>query len=1055
MNDSFSEHEDLNLYKLALDHLQEGCQIIDFNYRYIYLNPVAIQHSGKEKSELIGKTMMEVFPGIETTRMFQVLTESIESRKSATMENKFEFPNKEETWFKLSFAPNPSGILILSTNISDPKRSEISLRKTNESIMHRWRFALEGSGDGIWDWNISTNTIFYSEQWKRLIGYASDEITDSSEEWTSRIHLGDLENYKSDIQTYKEGNTEFFHTEHRILCKDGNYKWFLVKGKSVEKSNNQKIQRIIGTISDISERKLAEEKLREITEFQNIILNSTDYSIISTDEAGTITAFNHGSELMLGYKAEEVVNKTSPAIFHDLNEIVLRAKILSEELKKDIQPGFEVFVAKSKLGIADTNEWTYILKDKTRIKVELSVTPLRNKKEEITGFLGIAKDIRESIKAKEELIHAKDLAEATNQALLSFKFALDEHALVSITDTKGRITYLNEKFCTVSKYSSNELLGKDHRIINSGFHSKEFFKELWDTIKNKSVWKGDVKNKAKDGTFYWVSSTIVALLDIKGNPNQYIAIRTDITERKMAEIEILQAKDQAEKANQAKSEFLANMTHELRTPLNGVIGFSDLLMKMDLNESQKLYMSTIYKSANSLLELINDILDFSKIESGKLDLNLDQIDLLNLLDQVVDLTSYKANEKNINILLSIEESVPGFIITDPIRLRQIILNLVGNAIKFTEIGKIEIQVKVKEMNSKEKKAKLIISVKDTGIGISKENQQKIFNAFEQADSSTTRKYGGTGLGLSISNKLLSLMGSKLELESEIGIGSIFYFELQTKFLPDTNLITKLKKESAEGITKNFNINKDYFKILIVDDNPVNLFLMQSILRQLLPNANILEANNGNRALEIYNSEKPELIFMDVQMPGMNGYETTIAIRKLEINKKSIPIIALTAGTVKGEREKCTEAGMNDYITKPVIKETIEKTLISWLFAPEIIFTNENIEKDTNYMKHFDEDLLLERLDYDREFLGILVSKVKENFDSDSEGIIVELSESNFATIKAGAHKLKGTALTVCFEQLASLSETLESLEEYNQETVQKLVSQIKEEIEFLKVNINL
>ena len=159
------------------------------------------------------------------------------------------------------------------------------------------------------------------------------------------------------------------------------------------------------------------------------------------------------------------------------------------------------------------------------------------------------------------------------------------------------------------------------------------------------------------------------------------------------------------------------------------------------------------------------------------------------------------------------------------------------------------------------------------------------------------------------------------------------------------------------------------------------------------------------------------------------------------NKKSIPIIALTAGTVKGEREKCTEAGMNDYITKPVIKETIEKTLISWLFAPEIIFTNENIEKDTNYMKHFDEDLLLERLDYDREFLGILVSKVKENFDSDSEGIIVELSESNFATIKAGAHKLKGTALTVCFEQLASLSETLESLEEYNQETVQKLVSQ--------------
>ncbi len=763
---------------------------------------------------------------------------------------------------------------------------------------------------GGWEFNLISKQITWSNVTKK--------IHEVPEDYQPAL--------ESALDFYKEGfsrNSILFAVNKCIqdgTVYDLDLQFITAKGKELwvraigqAEFEDGECKRMYGIFQDITKEKIYSEEIQKLNEFQKIILNGTEYSIIATDTEGIIKTFNKGAEEMLGYKAEEIVDITTPAIIHDLDEVIIRAKVLSKELKTTIEPGFEVFVAKSKLGKADSNEWTYIRKDKSRITVELSVTTLRDKNNDITGFLGIAKDI---------------------------------------------------------------------------------------------------------------------------------------TKSKQVEQELIQAKEHAEAANQAKSEFLANMTHELRTPLNGVIGFSDLLIKTKLDEEQKRFMTTLHRSANSLLDLINDKLDFSKIEAGKLELNITEVNLLNLLEQVVDLARFKSQDKNLNVVLSIEEDVPSLILTDPIRLRQVLLNLLGNAIKFTDQGHVEIKIRVQEIDNQKQRAKLLFSVKDTGIGISKKDQEKIFHSFTQADSSTNRKYGGTGLGLSISNQLLALMGTKLNLDTDLDRGSNFYFFLELNTILEPN---KLAIKENEENTPIISLKEEAFTFLIVDDNPVNIFLMKSILQALAPGSNIIEANSGKQALTLLDQEEPNLIFMDIQMPEMNGYEASTTMRKLEKNKK-IPIIALTAGTLKGEKERCLEAGMSDYITKPVVKKKIESIIMKWLFQAE---TNSEIShtRMQNTILHFNRTLLLERLENDEVFLNNLLITVKENFDSDFLEISRSWIEKDLSRLTSAAHKLKGTALTLCFEHLIHLAGRLESRQTFEPDVIDKLVKEIKEEIDLLKSQI--
>jgi CheY-like chemotaxis protein/nitrogen-specific signal transduction histidine kinase len=401
----------------------------------------------------------------------------------------------------------------------------------------------------------------------------------------------------------------------------------------------------------------------------------------------------------------------------------------------------------------------------------------------------------------------------------------------------------------------------------------------------------------------------------------------DITEKKNNET-ILKEKEIAEAANKAKSEFLANMSHEIRTPLNGIIGYTDLLMNSKLEAFQKQYMNTINQSANILMEVVNDILDFSKIESGKLELNVEKHCIADLVNQIKELINYQANSKNLEINYTINGDVPKYIWVDYIRLKQILINLLTNAIKFTDNGKIDLTIST--LKAEKNQTLLRFSVKDTGIGIRKSNQKKIFHAFSQEDSSTTKKFGGTGLGLAISNQLLALMGSTLQIESQYNIGSTFFFDVQLRSSNKERKAAPLKEHnSTTQEDKKIVLKNEQPKILIVEDNKINMLLTKTLLKQIIPKSTIYESIDGEKAIVKAIETNPDIIFMDIQMPLVNGYEATKQIRELGLSKDTL-IIALTAGTVVGEKEKCIEAGMDDYLSKPIVKKTLKGILEKWL-----------------------------------------------------------------------------------------------------------------------------
>ncbi|MGL2993217.1 PAS domain S-box protein [Flavobacterium sp. TSSA_36] len=566
--------------------------------------------------------------------------------------------------------------------------------------------------------------------------------------------------------------------------------------------------------------------------------------------------------------------------------------------------------------------------------------------ESFIGFIGMDDCSFERTWTKEEIFIIKTLASNISYAIerdrneklilkSEEKFKLIASNIpgtvyLSKYDDFATKVYLNDSIETLTGYSKLDFL-EEKVSLRSLLHPEDkdnVLEHQKSNFENGKPYHDRYRIIKKTGEPIWVEEFSDAIR--KDNKIEYVGgIIFDISDKIISEI-ILKEKEFAEAANKAKSDFLANMSHEIRTPLNGIIGFTDLLMKTHLNRTQEKYMTTINQSALSLLDIINDILDFSKIEAGKLDLVIERQELSEILNQTIDLIFYESNQKQLQLLLNISPEVPKFVWIDSVRLKQVFINLLANAVKFTEKGSITLEVNVLAKNEFNEHT-LRFSIIDTGIGILEKNKKKIFYAFSQEDSSTSKKFGGTGLGLTISNQLLSLMHSKLQLISQINKGSTFYFDITLKTGNENTFYDTEPSQNPIVRTTETKVKHDIpnLKIMIVEDNVINMLLLKTILKNLFHEVVIFEFLNGKEAVEQFESLQPNLIFMDIQMPIMNGYETTKAIRNTVTGKK-LPIIAITAGTEKEERKKCLKAGMNDYIPKPIIKGIIEEVIFKWI-----------------------------------------------------------------------------------------------------------------------------
>ena len=603
--------------------------------------------------------------------------------------------------------------------------------------------------------------------------------------------------------------------------------------------------------------------------------------------------------------------------------------------------------------------------------------------------------------------------------LNQYKLAVDSSAIVSKTDKNGKITFVNDEFIKISKYTKDELIGKNHNIIRHKDMPKEIFKDLWQTLKEKRIWKGEIKNRAKDDSAYYVATTIVPILDINDEIEEYLAIRLNVTK-------IVEAQLEAKKADEAKSGFLANMSHEIRTPLNAIIGFSTLLSNSkELDTKNQKQAKIINSSAESLLSIINDILDVSKIESGNFTLNYEEVSLEFVSENVVELFSKRAIEKHIKLIFNIDNNLPKCVFTDGIRLKQVLSNLLSNAIKFTNRdGKVYLNILCLE--SKNGKVKIRFEAKDNGIGIPADKISTVFKPFIQVDNNSNKEYQGTGLGLSICSHIIKAFGSKIEIQSELEKGTNFYFDLEFdtclknfranktflnhinfkvldnseifdycknylsqfgtindeskdsdilifncsnnnledlnplrvefkeipklllyEFEEDINdfelldnertlslpfypsklndsieeLLHKTKKRevNTKEISKNHKGN-----ILVAEDNIANQELMGYILDSMGVNFCIKE--NGLETIKEFKTNPYDLILMDGNMPIMDGISATKEIRAYEKENglAPIPIIALTANAIKGDKEKFLSSGMNNYLTKPINVNDLKK-----------------------------------------------------------------------------------------------------------------------------------
>jgi PAS domain S-box-containing protein len=874
---------------------------------------------------------------------------------------------------------------------------------------------------GYFERNWQTGDGYWSEGFCRLLNLAPGTML-SHEQFTEFLHPDDRERVIRHIQDSIRDHTEM-HVYFRLARKDGSV--IDVHGIASTLYDEQGKPWVTrGVFRDVSEEVQSRILLEQSEQrFIDIIHKSEDAMTLIGD--GVFVECNEAVVKMLGYKDRSDILNRNPAEVSPLHQPdgELSTKKAERLITHAHERGFLRF------------EWAHLKADGTPVPIEVSLTPIVFRSRPVLHC--IWRDLTESKHAEAQIRRFREALDGSADSI--FIFDVDTGCFVD----------MNQTACRTLGYSPQELLHMSPVDITSGL-TKEAFAQLVDAVCYKhTTSQVEVLHRRKDGSVF-PSEVRLKSVETQGHM-LLIGIVSDITARREAEESMRAARLQTEElnrhlqeqtktahrmareaqaANEAKSQFLANMSHEIRTPMNGILGMAELLAETPLSPEQRFKLSLIRSNGEHLMVVLNDILDFSKIEAGQLKLVASDFDLSAVFKEVNELMAGQARRKGLCYTSRIHDSVPMSLRGDSNRLRQILLNLTGNAVKFTEEGTIRVTADLTSENPET--ATICFTVQDTGIGIEKDKQHRLFKHFSQADGSSTRKHGGTGLGLAISRELAQLMGGTLSFSSAPGTGSSFRcvlpFEKQALPVPQ-----QPQREVMASATE-FPVFRA--RILLVEDNETNQLVAQGMLEQLGFEVTIV--GDGEDAVEALSSEDYDLVLMDIQMPKLDGLAATRIIRDPagRVRNHRIPIVAMTAHAMRGDRERCLDAGMDDYLTKPLEIRMLSRALLNWLPnhmqgvriiqpGPEPASSPGPDESGESAVPCFNRDALFGRMLNIRDSVRLVVKRFLADLPAQIEVLKQSITEQDLVGAASHAHRLKGASASAGAEQLSELCRRIE------------------------------
>ncbi|MDM8559697.1 PAS domain S-box protein [Candidatus Parabeggiatoa sp. HSG14] len=901
----------LHFLEVLMDTIPTPLFYKDKEGKYLGCNTAFANFVGKKPKELVGKTVYDVWEKDKADVYYEADQGLIQQKGKKIYESQMIYWNgsyRDVIFNKATFLDingEVGGIVGTFTDITKRKQVAEALRKSEE----RFDLAMRGTNDGIWDWNIEADTMYLSPRWKEIIGFADHEIPNHFDEWSSRrIHSEDFIPMIENTVAYLDKKTPSYEHIYRLQHKDEHYVWILMRGIAVWDEQEQPV-RMVGTCMDLTAQKQAEEALQQNEErmrryFEQPLIGMATYSL----SKGFLEVNDKLCD-MLGYTRKELIHHDWAKLTHPDD-----FAIDTEQLNRIIAGKIDSY----------SREKRYIRKDGKIIDTSIAVHCVRDTDGRVDHFVALVQNITKRKQAEAKL-------QAVLTELNQFKTTLDMTLdCVFMFNAKTlKYFYVNQGAIEHIGYTQEELFQKTPLDIKPEFTGEQF-----NTLINmlldgsQSVQRFETVHQHKNGTLIPVD-IFLQYIQVAGQTNRFVAIVRDITERKQVEAQLQkaiesaeQAKFEAETANRAKSAFLTSMSHELRTPLHGILGYTQILnFDETLTEGQKEGIQIIQRSGEHLLMLINDILDLAKIEAGKLGLVPTDFRLQSFLKDIVDLFRMRAEQKGIEIgyeqippadsIKTLEtEGFPLIVHVDEKRLRQILLNLLSNAIKFTEKGRVGFKV-VYHNN------KIRFEVEDTGIGIAVDQIKDIFLPFQQVNQHI-HQIEGTGLGLPISKRLVEMMGGHLQVESLLGEGTLFWFEIALKVVKYAENTRLHKKSTIADIVSYKRLqsknNELPITVLVVDDIWENRLVLTTLLTPL--GFKVLEANNGREALDKIQTFHPDIIVMDLKMPVMDGFECTKRIRQ-DINFKETIIIALSASVFGSQQQESLEAGCNAFLSKPI------------------------------------------------------------------------------------------------------------------------------------------